>query len=76
MATADDGSKKRKFWFVAAKPVSIDMRLEVVSRIERLVVQDCERAGGESADKKATDKAWGVSDGDSVDAIDCFAGIG
>lgn len=55
VATGDNGGDKWKFWLIAAEPVSVDMRFEVMSRIEWLVVEDGERAGGESADEEAAD---------------------
>ena len=75
VTTADDGGKKWKFWIIATEPVGVDVGFEMMGRIEGLVVEDCERAGGEGADEETANEAWGMSDGDSIDAVDSFAGI-
>ena len=51
VATGNHSGKKRKFWRVAAEPVSVDVGFEVMSRVEWLVVQDGFGACGERAYK-------------------------
>ena len=69
------GCEKRKFWIVAAEPVGVNVRFEVVGRVKRFVMKDGKSAGGEGADKEATDEAWGMSDGDSVYVVDSKIGV-
>ena len=76
VATGDDGGEKRKFWLMAAEPVSVDVGFEVVSRIEGDIVDDGNSAGGESADKERADEAGGVSDGDGVKVFYGQVGVG
>lgn len=49
--------------------ISVHMRLDVVYLVERLIVNDGESAGGESADEQRADQARRVGDGDGVDIV-------
>ena len=45
------------------------MRLDMVYLVKRLIVNDGEGAGGESADKQRADQSRRVGDGDGVDIV-------
>ena len=47
----------------------------MVDGVEGLVVDDCESAGGEGADKEGAEEAWGVGDGDGVDILPGAGGV-
>ena len=66
MAAGNDEGEERKFRFVATQPVGVDVRFEMMGRIKRNVVKNGGSAGGEGADKKGADEAWGMSDGNGV----------
>ncbi len=55
--------------------ISVHMRLDVVYFVKRLIVNDSEGAGGESADEQRADQAGRVGDGDGVDIIPSTIGI-
>ena len=66
MAAGNDEGEERKFRFVATQPVGVDVRFEMMGRVKRNVVKNGGSAGGEGADKKGADEAWGMSDGNGV----------
>lgn len=66
MTAGNDEGEERKFRFVATQPVSVDVGFEMMSRVKRDVVKNGGSAGGEGADKKGADEAWGMSDGNGV----------
>ena len=75
MTARDDGGKEWKFWLVATEPVGVDVRFKMMSWIEWFVVDDGQRASGESADKEGTDEARCVGYGDSVDVVNGKVGV-
>lgn len=66
MAAGNDEGEERKFRFVATQPVGVDVRFEMMGRVKRSVVKNGGSAGSEGADKKGTDEAWSMSDGNGV----------
>lgn len=66
MAAGNDEGEEREFRFVATQPVGVDVGFEMMGRVKRNVVKNGGSAGSEGADKKGTDEAWGMSDGNCV----------
>ena len=76
VTATDDCGEKRELWIVATEPVGVDVRFEMMGRVERLIMKDGERASGKGTDEKTANETRGVSDSDSVDAIDSEIGVG
>ncbi len=64
-----NGRKKRELGFRTTEPVGIDVGFEVVGWIKRLIVDDGDGAGGQSANEKRADETGRVRDGNCVDVI-------
>ena len=71
----NDGSEEGEFGLVAAEPVGVNVRFEVMSWVERFVVENSKSAGGKRASKERTDEAWGMSNGDSIEIVEGELGV-
>ena len=75
VATTDDGCEEWKLGIVATEPVGVNVRLEMMGRVERLVVKDGESAGGKGADEKTSDETRSMSDGNGVNIVNGEIGV-
>ena len=52
VSAGDNGRKQWKTWFEATEPVSVNMRFEVMGRIERDVINNSDSTGGECSNEQ------------------------